>query len=109
MPTSVNATGAEFETPLLIACRSGHGNAVRFLLTIGANPTIQSNNGDKPLHWLVAFQGDETHDIAKALTAAGANVNAVAEPIRFEFAPLCNYEAGTPLHRAVGRGNTNAV
>lgn len=109
MPTSVNATGADAETPLLIACRSGHGNVVRILLAMGADPTILSTNGDTPLHWVVAFQGDEAHEIAEVLVTAGANVNAIAKAIRFEFAPICNYEAGTPLHRAVGKGNLDAV
>lgn len=109
MPTSVNATGADSETPLLIACRSGHGSIVRLLLEMGADPTIPSSNGDTPLHWLVAFQRDETGDITKALVTAGANVNAEAKAIRFEFAPLCNYEAGTPLHRSVGKGNIDGV
>jgi ankyrin repeat protein len=109
MPMTVNATGAASETPLLIACRSGHGNIVRLLLGMGADPKIRSSNGDTPLHWLVAFQGDEAHGIAKALVTAGANVNAAAKAVRFEFAPLCNYEAGTPLHRAVGKGNLDAV
>ncbi|KAH8123693.1 ankyrin [Trichoderma asperelloides] len=81
MPVTVDAGDTDSETPLLLACRSGHGHAVRLLLDMGANPTIQSRNGDTPLHW----------------------------PIRFEFAPLCNYEAGTPLHRAIGKGNMDAV
>ncbi|KIW88717.1 uncharacterized protein Z519_10763 [Cladophialophora bantiana CBS 173.52] len=109
MPWTVNATGADSETPLLIACRSGHGNIVRLLLSMGADPKIRSSNGDTPLHWLVAFQGDDAHDIAKALVTAGADVEATAKAIRFEFAPLCDYEAGTPLHRAVGKGNLAAV
>lgn len=109
MPTSVDAAGAQSETPLLIACRSGHGNIVRCLLRMGADPKIPSSNGDTPLHWLVAFRADKAHDIANALVTAGADVNAVAKAIRLEFAPLCNYEAGTPLHRAVCRGNLDAV
>ncbi|KAF1992988.1 hypothetical protein P154DRAFT_504183, partial [Amniculicola lignicola CBS 123094] len=51
MPTSVNEGGGQSETPLLIACRSGHGHVVRLLLAMGADPTIQSSNGDAPLHW----------------------------------------------------------
>lgn len=103
MPVTVDAGGTDSETPLLLACRSGHGHVVRLLLDMGANPTIQSRNGDTPLHWVVAFRGDEAHDISRALS------DAVAKPIRFEFAPLCNYEAGTPLHRAICKGNMDAV
>ncbi|KAK6449529.1 hypothetical protein FP744_10005779 [Trichoderma asperellum] len=59
MPVTVDAGDTDSETPLLLACRSGHGHAVRLLLDMGANPTIQSRNGDTPLHWVVAFRGDE--------------------------------------------------
>ncbi|KAK0709392.1 hypothetical protein B0T26DRAFT_678818 [Lasiosphaeria miniovina] len=40
---------------------------------------------------------------------SGADVDAAAKPVSIAHAPLCNYEAGTALHRAVGGGKFTAV
>jgi ankyrin repeat protein len=76
---------------------------------MGADPTIRSSDGDTPLHWLAAFDGYEACSVAQVLIDAGTNLDAAAKPVLFEFAPLCNYEADTPLHRAVGKGDLGAV
>ena len=109
VPIDINTRGVDGETALLHACRSGHFSVVVSLLDYGADPRIPNSNGDTPLHWIVAFTGDEADGVAKRLVQAGANPNAAAKNIRYEFAPLCDYLAGTPLHRAVCRGNLDAV
>ncbi|KAI1085923.1 hypothetical protein F5B19DRAFT_251216, partial [Rostrohypoxylon terebratum] len=43
------------ETVLLCACRSGHLANVKLLLDNGASASIQSANGESPLHWLLSF------------------------------------------------------
>ena len=74
----VNQQNANGETPLLCACRSGHPGIVMLLLNSGANASIQSKNGESPLHWLIAFDDDINpaavgNDLIKR---GGANVNA---------------------------------
>lgn len=74
----INQTNEHGETALLCACRSGHPNLVQFLLDNGALASIQSANGETPLHWLISF--DETIDpraIGKDLIQrGGAQVDA---------------------------------
>ena len=74
----VNQRNANGETALLCACRSGHPDIVMLLLNSGANASIQSKNGESPLHWLIAFDDDINpaavgNDLIKR---GGANVNA---------------------------------
>jgi ankyrin repeat protein len=108
-PIDINSKGYGGETALLHACRAGHYEVTIALLGMGSDPTIACNNGDTPLHWLLSFDTQKVAEIASKLRAKGANPNAVAKSVRFPYAPECNYEAGTPLHRAVERGNIAAV
>ncbi|KAL3672059.1 hypothetical protein V7S43_002723 [Phytophthora oleae] len=41
------------ETPLLLACRAGGSNVVKFLLTAGCDPTATGDNKWNPLHYAV--------------------------------------------------------
>jgi ankyrin repeat protein len=43
--------GAEDETPLLLAVKRNHIEAVRILLAAGADPNVRDNVGDSPLRW----------------------------------------------------------
>jgi ankyrin repeat protein len=58
----VNQQNAKGETALLCACRSGHPDIVKFLLDSGARASIQSTDGESPLHWLTSF--DEKINVA---------------------------------------------
>ncbi len=70
---------------------TGREEAVRILLSHGADPNAVEELGETPLHWAV---GGGDAGIAELLLSSHADVNAVAE------------WAGTPLHRAVREGNT---
>jgi ankyrin repeat protein len=109
MPIDINSQGADEETALLHACRSGHYYIARKLLELGADPRIPNFNGDTPLHWIIAFDGSSADELAVELVRKGANPNAAAKSLRYEFAPLCSYDGGTPLHRTVSRGKLDAV
>ncbi|EXJ85240.1 serine/threonine protein kinase [Capronia epimyces CBS 606.96] len=109
MPLDINSLGRWDESALLHACRSGHFAIAMNLLDCGANPTLASTAGDTPLHWVLSFEGSEAEQLAQRLVVAGAAVNAVAKEHKYQWAPLCDYERGTPLHRAVGRGRVDAV
>jgi ankyrin repeat protein len=109
-PIDINSRGQDGETALLHACRSGHFDVAMKLLKLGADPSLQSTGSlDTPLHWLLNFSGGQAQDLASRLVHMGANANSVARQIRYEYSPVCNFEAGTPLHRAVGRGKVDAV
>jgi ankyrin repeat protein len=109
MPIDINDLGRWEESALLHACRSGHFETAMVLLDSGADPKLQSVAGDTPLHWICSFEGAEAERLASKLVAAGALVNVVAKDHNYQWAPLCSYERGTPLHRAVGKGKVDAI
>jgi ankyrin repeat protein len=109
MPIDINILGRSDESALLHACRSGHFEEAMMLLELGADPKLASATGYTPLHWLLNFERLASESLARRLSEAGADVNAVAKELRYPWSPLCNYEGGTPLHRAVGRGKADAV
>lgn len=45
----VNAQDSEGETPLHNAARGGHAEAVRYLLSLGADPLLPANDGSLPI------------------------------------------------------------
>jgi len=108
-PMDINNRGQYGETPLLHACRSGHYELAIFLLGEGADPRISSENGDTPLHWILSFDANHMQEMAEKLLNKKANPDAPAKRYSFVSAPDLDYEAGTPLHRAVQRGNIPAV
>jgi ankyrin repeat protein len=108
-PRDVDIRGVDRETPLLLACRSGHHRVALVLLQNGANPTLSSVHGDTPLHWLLSFDDNQMETMAGALCASGGDPNALANGLNFEDAPQLGFPAGSPLHRAVSRGNLAAV
>jgi ankyrin repeat protein len=108
-PIDINCKGDEDETALLHAARSGHYEVTMAILEMGGDPTIASTNGDTPLHWLLSYDAEHVVEIASQFCLRGANPNAIAKPVHLNFAPECTYESGTPLHRAVERGNLDAV
>jgi ankyrin repeat protein len=58
----VDQLNAKGETALLCACRSGHPDIVKLLLDNGAKASIQANNGESPLHWLLSFDEEINPD-----------------------------------------------
>lgn len=74
----VNASNTWNETPLLVACRSGNADIVRFLLDSGADPSFASDEGVTSLHFLAAFDQSEVEDIAQRLCEKKAPLEARA-------------------------------
>lgn len=82
-------------TPLGLACFFGHPECVQLLLRRGAEPNAPSRNDMqvRPLHSALARAPDDAAlENARALIAAGANVNATQQG------------GYTPLHQAADRG-----
>lgn len=73
-----NATNTNHETPLLIAARYGHAQAVQELIEHGANTNIADNSGNTALHLIAnaACQEASSNRIVDLLVANKANINA---------------------------------
>lgn len=99
-------------TPILLACISGSLEAVRLLLTKGADPTIGNNNNETPLHWLSTFDKSDVSVAAKLLLRNKSQLSALADggslPVEGDVGSLA-LARGTPLHRAIGRRDIGAV
>ena len=106
----INDCNSQGDTALLFAARSGHRNALKKLLELGADPSIGNHTGDTPLHWLCSFSDQDVKEVATELVKKGANIEAQARvfPDQDEFGQRLDYAetefvAGTPLHRAICR------
>ncbi|KAM7183179.1 hypothetical protein V8F20_012715 [Naviculisporaceae sp. PSN 640] len=103
----VNVTNSRGETPLLLACRSGHANIARHLLKLGADASLVNCNGENALHWLGEFddlEPDDLFDLAHTLVGHGADIEQdceVNDVFNQHFAMALGF--GTPLCRAVAR------
>jgi len=82
-------------TPLLVAARTGHGDAAVLLVDAGANPNVTTSTGVTPLH--LAAGAGQTQAV-DALIAAGADVDATE-----------NAYGQTPLVFAADEGRTDAI
>ncbi|OCK88964.1 ankyrin [Cenococcum geophilum 1.58] len=107
----VNAVNALLESPLLQACRAGHFDVVCFLLSHGADPTIQSvSNGETCLHFLPSFHEEwQMRYVTKECLARGADVEVCAAGPQGGMFSYEAVENGSPLHWAVGKANLAAV
>ena len=95
-PAQANAVASDGFSPLGLAAFFGQPDAARLLLERGADPNTPSANAMRvaPLHSAVAAQ---RLDIAEALLARGAEVNATQAD---DF---------TPLHGAAQNGQTEMI
>jgi ankyrin repeat protein len=90
----LNARNCKGHTPLWIACLSGNYKISAFLLSRGADASIESDSGSNPLHHLAAFEDEFVERMAQMLKTHGADINGQ------------NAMGMTPLHYAVrGSGN----
>jgi ankyrin repeat protein/serine/threonine protein kinase len=111
---SVNSTNDRSETPLFLACRSGHVEVVEYLVSIGADAGICNTFAENGLHWLDSFEDHCVGNLAASLCYHGAKIDAIAQPDNtfFPAQTRCNYSQwfpGTPLQRAVVSGNLAAI
>jgi ankyrin repeat protein len=114
--TDINTRNDRGETPLFLACRSGHAVVARYLLESGANPAIANIYHENALHWLGSFEEDEVFDIAWKLLENGAPIHGEAKKgdreIYIDNTASNFYYCwipGTPLHRAVEIGSLTLV
>eukprot|EP00300_Choanocystis_sp_HF-7_P008428 c15899_g1_i2.p1 GENE.c15899_g1_i2~~c15899_g1_i2.p1 ORF type:complete len:186 (-),score=33.22 c15899_g1_i2:24-581(-) len=87
----LNERGSGGQTPLMNACLKGKLQAVKYLLSRGADWTIGEQDGYTPMHG-AGFQGRA--EVAKVLIAAGLDPNDM------------HSDGFTPLHRACWGGET---
>ena len=75
LPAVVNAASDDVmrRSPLHLASEKGHVRAVRFLLSLRADPNVADVAGARPLHYAAAADRDE---VARALLAASADARA---------------------------------
>jgi ankyrin repeat protein len=110
----VNGLNGRAETPLFLACRSGHFEVARFLLRYGANAQLSTDRHENALHWLSSFDDELIYPIAKALTDAGAAIEEDAERDSSYTDSdsdtfFHRWVSGSPLRRAVASGNKTAI
>ncbi|KAI9924857.1 hypothetical protein MW887_006714 [Aspergillus wentii] len=108
----INQTNYETETPLFQAARSGHINIVQLLLSLGANPSICSGNGENVLHWLSSFDVDEMNLllVAASFIEGGSSLEQMcSQNSIFSLDSCVTLSSGSPLRRAVARNHTSAV
>ena len=92
----VNARTNNRDTPLMIAAKKGHVNAVTSLVKCGANVDLQDKDGQTALD-LALYGSDVSSEILSCLIGSGADVNARTN------------NRGTPLMIAAENGHINAV
>ena len=91
-------------TPLMIACRKGHGNTVNILAEHGANMDFQDKNGDTALHFAVRYFALKSQYAAhyhahKGQEEAGS-ICCVDKLLTLGASQLYNNEGLTPLLQA---------
>ncbi|KAF2427822.1 ankyrin [Tothia fuscella] len=115
----VNEANASGDTPVLLACKSGHAAVVMRLLDAKADAGISNIHNENGLHWFSSFDPKDIFEIAWALVQNGARLHQTAEDITAgpELTLMSKQNAnlfhrlnpGTPLHRAVGSANMDAI
>ncbi|KAI9769607.1 MAG: hypothetical protein M1839_003609 [Geoglossum umbratile] len=108
-PLGINATNINGETPLLLACRSGHFDLLMLLLGAGADPKIGSHNEDTPMHWLLSFDDCRVPQAGQALFERGADLNCSAVKVSYIYCGENAFISGTPLMWAVSRNRVPVV
>jgi ankyrin repeat protein len=110
----INKRNARGETPLLLACKSGHTGLIDVLLDLGADPTVSSIYNENCLHWLISFDDNAVFEYARIFLERGVDLHQSAtlderfsDNIARKF--FLRTVAGTPLHRAVDAGNRLVV
>ncbi|XP_059139290.1 serine/threonine-protein phosphatase 6 regulatory ankyrin repeat subunit C-like [Physella acuta] len=89
----VNVQNAKGETPLMMACRRGNINVVRYLISLGADVTLVDVNKDTALH----------HTTLKAKEMCRYN-NVILEMLSCTITHLIENNAN--IHARNGQGNT---
>ena len=102
----VNSVDENRATPLVAACRGGHGEVVSLLINHGASPWKCQRNGVSPLHWLMMFEDDQVHRVLEILTRNHNSMvmdSVVVEPVEMPAHGL--RLRWSPVHFAVAARN----
>ncbi|CZR66070.1 uncharacterized protein PAC_15971 [Phialocephala subalpina] len=100
------------ETPLVVACRAGHAKVATFLLQCGSDPSISTNQGVCPLHFLSAFDEQSIPTMATLLLQYGAVLEQPSRNAKIymgQFDSRFGSVNGTPLLWAVAARNASAT
>lgn len=100
------------ETPIVVACRCGHADILTFLLALGADPSIGTDHGVHPLHFLSTFNDSDIPQVATTLVEHGAALephSGAGRNYRQGIDGRFGVEEGTPLLWAVITGNIVAI
>ncbi|KAF5553614.1 serine threonine kinase [Fusarium napiforme] len=109
---NVNHVNEWNESPLLWASGAGHRDVVFHLLDCGADPSVASDEGTTPLHFLSSFDDEDIYEVCRRLTKAGADLEARSKAgHRYRRGLDSTYGDvdGTPLTWAVAANNRVAA
>ena len=73
----VNATNKHNETAFMKACKTGNVDAIKLLLSVGANPNINNDDGQTWIHHTVI--GNWSREVLPVVIAHGGDVNAATK------------------------------
>ncbi|KAF5588661.1 serine threonine kinase [Fusarium pseudoanthophilum] len=109
---NVNHVNEWNESPLLWASRAGHRDVVFHLLDCDADPSVASDEGTTPLHFLSSFDDGDLNEVCRRLIRAGANLEARSKAgHRYRRGLDSTYGDvdGTPLTWAIAANNRVAA
>jgi ankyrin repeat protein len=107
---AIDVVNVKQETALLYACRAGHPEMVRYLISNHANVQNKSLDGVTPLHWIISMTKSAIQPIAELLVLSGADTEAkTISLIQRSSHSLDDLPLGTPLSWAIATGNEFAV
>ena len=73
----VNAINKHNETAFMKACKTGNVDAIKLLLSVGANPNIKNDDGQTWIHHTVI--GNWSREVLQVVIAHGGDVNAATK------------------------------
>ena len=94
--TKIDAVDVYGSQPLHLACRQGHAETVKLLLSYGADTNAVNKCGQTPLHTAAIGEGD-CPEVCEILLTHDAKIDAV------------DVDGSQPLHLACKQGHTKAV
>ncbi|CAG9944396.1 unnamed protein product [Clonostachys rosea f. rosea IK726] len=116
----IDAQNDRGETPVYLACVYGHIEAVKVLLGLDANASVNTHEHKNGLHWLSSFPKEVVQQLADDLFEKGADlVLPDRETLRYmQWASMCPVETdfiqigrirGNPLLTAIGNVDIDSV
>lgn len=101
-----NLTNGYGESLLVLACKAGHLDVLRYLVSSGAT-SMANHQQESPLHWLIAFDDSDVASAA-ALLQNEQDLSTVTFDITWKHPSIdipCRFPLGTPMHFCVFADN----